>query len=545
MFDNKVKTEDQESLFFGTQQSRSINFSSSHFFADIFRANLGPHGMLKLMEIDDYKDNNLYLTKDSSLLIRRLQIIHPTSIFIARAAQSHSDYYNDGVSSLIILIDSLLKQSEFLINEGVHPKTIVKGLYVARDRVIKLLDSLVIELQRDRAQLKDIVKSSSRTRHNLDISDICVDALNKIYEDGKPVDLERVEVMRVKGANKQVQLVYGIVIDQGFRHDMMPKDMKDVNILLLNVSLELEDTVNKTYTAVANADQMERMMIAERKFVDDKIRAIIALKDRVEGDFLVVNHKGIDGPSMDILSRANISALRRVSKKNVNRLITGCGCRLINSVHDLTPQILGFAESVKEYTFKQTKYVYIDKVKNDSAVTIVIGGVNEQISGLVKSAVDTSLSSLKHAFDCGKLLPGGGATEVQLSCLLEEEIKSIEGKDRVGISVYSKALLEIPRVLCSNSGLDPNEIISEMQGYYYDKEVGCLDCESGAVVDPTDYGIYDIYDVKRNIMQSAPIVASQLLLVDQIIESRIPRRKDAAKGDGEDPRLTENTKQTE
>ena len=57
-----------------------------------------------------------------------------------------------------------------------------------------------------------------------------------------------------------------------------------------------------------------------------------------------------------------------------------------------------------------------------------------------------------------------------------------------------------------------------------------IDCESGEIIDPMDFGIIDNYCVTRAIINSAPIVATQLLLVDQIIESRTrretPRKKD-------------------
>ena len=46
-----------------------------------------------------------------------------------------------------------------------------------------------------------------------------------------------------------------------------------------------------------------------------------------------------------------------------------------------------------------------------------------------------------------------------------------------------------------------------------------FDVETGEPTDPTLSGIYDNLIVKKQIIQSSPIVASQLLLVDEVIRA--------------------------
>lgn len=52
-----------------------------------------------------------------------------------------------------------------------------------------------------------------------------------------------------------------------------------------------------------------------------------------------------------------------------------------------------------------------------------------------------------------------------------------------------------------------------------------LDVSTGEALDPAAAGIYDNYLVKRQILQSGPIVASQLLLVDEVMRAGINMRK--------------------
>lgn len=51
-----------------------------------------------------------------------------------------------------------------------------------------------------------------------------------------------------------------------------------------------------------------------------------------------------------------------------------------------------------------------------------------------------------------------------------------------------------------------------------------LDVSTGEALDPAMAGIFDNYLVKKQILQSAPIVASQLLLVDEVMRAGECRR---------------------
>ena len=52
-----------------------------------------------------------------------------------------------------------------------------------------------------------------------------------------------------------------------------------------------------------------------------------------------------------------------------------------------------------------------------------------------------------------------------------------------------------------------------------------IDVSTGEPLDPAAAGIYDNYLVKRQILQSGPIVASQLLLVDEVMRAGVNMRK--------------------
>jgi len=52
---------------------------------------------------------------------------------------------------------------------------------------------------------------------------------------------------------------------------------------------------------------------------------------------------------LDLLAKNGILALRRAKRRNMERLQLCCGGTAVNSVDDLTPEVLGWAGSVYEY----------------------------------------------------------------------------------------------------------------------------------------------------------------------------------------------------
>ena len=52
-----------------------------------------------------------------------------------------------------------------------------------------------------------------------------------------------------------------------------------------------------------------------------------------------------------------------------------------------------------------------------------------------------------------------------------------------------------------------------------------LDVSTGEPTDPSLIGVFDNYLVKQQMLQSAPVVASQLLLVDEVMRAGVNTRK--------------------
>ena len=147
----------------------------------------------------------------------------------------------------------------------------------------------------------------------------------------------------------------------------MPRKVENAFILTLNVSLEYEKSEVNSGFFYSSAEQREKLVESERRFVDEKLRKIVDLKKLVCGDdpkkgFVIINQKGIDPLSLDVLVKNGIFALRRAKRRNMERLQLICGGVSQNSVEDLTPECLGWAGNVYEHTLGEEKYTFIVRI---------------------------------------------------------------------------------------------------------------------------------------------------------------------------------------
>lgn len=126
-------------------QALFVNTSAAVSLQSVLKSNLGPKGTLKMYTrgcINFYRlvsgSGDLKITKDGKVLLSEMSIIHPTAAMIARASTSQDDITGDGTNTTVILIGELLKQSERLVHENIHPRIITEGIEFAKLTTLKV-----------------------------------------------------------------------------------------------------------------------------------------------------------------------------------------------------------------------------------------------------------------------------------------------------------------------------------------------------------------------------------------------------------------------
>lgn len=294
------------------EQTLAININGGIGLQDVLRSNLGPSGTIKML-VDGA--GNLKLTKDGKVLLSEMQIQNPTACMIARAATAQDEVTGDGTTSVVLLVGELLKQADRFIGEGLHPRIVTEGFDIAKKEALNFLEKFKIEKPVDRELLVSVARTSLRTKLHKSLADTLteavVDGVLAIHREGEPIDLHMVEIMKMQHrADTDSKLVRGLVMDHGARHPDMPKKVENAFVLTLNVSLEYEKTEVNSGFFYSSADQREKLVESERKFIDERIRKIVEFKKQVcdgtNKGFVIINQKGIDPLSLDILAKQHL-----------------------------------------------------------------------------------------------------------------------------------------------------------------------------------------------------------------------------------------------
>lgn len=474
---------------------------------------------------------DIKITKDGNVLLQEMNFCHPTASMIARASTSQDSMTGDGTTSTVLLIGELMKQADLLISEGLHPRQLTEGIMRAKKKAIELLQSMCVPIKIERDILLALAQTSLRTKVDRKLADllasICVDAILSVRnENNHLLDLNMIEIMAIKEHTVlDTQLIDGLVMDHGGRHVNMPTSLENAYILTCNVSLELEKTNVDSMFCYKNVAEREKCVAEEHRFIDQRVAKIIELKRKLCTDdkskgFVVVNQKGIDIPSLEALAAAGILALRRAKSRNMERLTRACGGEAMHSLEDLGEQHLGFAGSVYVQQQGDTKFTFVRQCRNPSSVTVLIRSPAEYHINTIKDAIRDGLHAIKNAIEDVCLVPGAGAFELLAHKELEKFKNSIKGKAQLGVQLFAKSLLIIPKTLAQNAGFDVQETIVKLTAAAKESEqaVG-LNITTGEPMDPAKERVYDNYCVKKLILDSCSVIACNLLLTDEIMQA--------------------------
>jgi len=510
-------------------QALAINISAARGLQDVLRTNLGPKGTMKMLVSGA---GDIKLTKDGNVLLHEMQIQHPTASLIAKVATAQDDITGDGTTSIVLTIGELLKQADLYVEEGVHPRIITEGFELAREKALQVLDSIKVDLKPTRQRLLDVAKTSLNTKvhHKLadQLTEIVVDAVLAVKKDNEEINLHMVEIMEMQHKlDCDTSLINGIVMDHGARHPDMKKRVENAFILTCNVSMEYEKSEVNSGFFYKSAAEREKLVEAERSFTNDKVNKVIELKKQVcnsSGDsdvgFVLINQKGIDPMSLDMLAKNGIVALRRAKRRNMERLVLACGGTAMNSVDELTPECLGKAGLVYEHVLGESKYTFVEQCQNPQSVTILVKGPNKHTINQIKDAVRDGLRAVKNAIDDDCVVPGAGGFQVAAYDALMKFKSSVKGRAQLGVQAFADALMVIPKTLAQNSGLDPQETIVKLKQEFASSSVPVgVELKTGDVILPVSDGIVDNHCVMKQIINSSCIIASNVLLVDEMMRA--------------------------
>jgi len=510
----------------GTQRTRgrsaqSNNIAAAKAVADSVRSTLGPKGMDKML-VDSMGD--VVITNDGATILKEMDIEHPAAKMIIEVAKTQEQHCYDGTTSAVVLSGELLKRSEDLIEQNVHPTVICEGFRLAAEKAISLLESHGISTEGNDEVLLEVAKTSltgkSAGAVKAFMADICVRAVNAvgvIDEGERLVDLSDIKVEKRQGGSiKDSSLIDGILLDKERVHAGMPRSINDAKIALVNSAVEVKKTEVDAKIQITDPNQLASFLAEEENYIRGLVDKITA-----SGANVLVCQKGIDELAQHYLSKAGVFAIRRAKKSDMEALSKATGGRIVTNMDDLSGEDLGNAARVEERKIGESDMTFITGCPEAKSVSVLLRGGTEHVVDEIRRAFDDAVGVVSVAWEDGAVLTGGGSVLAALSRDLRTYAETIGGREQMAIEAFASALEIIPRTLAENAGLDPVTTIIALRKAHADgaSHAG-INVYEGGVVDMQAANVLEPLRVVEQAIQSATETAIMILRIDDVISSK-------------------------
>ena len=510
----------------GTERTRgrsaqSNNIAAAKAVADSVRSTLGPKGMDKML-VDTMGD--VVITNDGATILKEMDIEHPAAKMIIEVAKTQEQHCYDGTTSAVVLSGELLKKSEDLIEQNVHPTVICEGFRLASEKAIDLLETHGIDITGDEKYLHEVAKTAltgkSAGAVKAFLADICVRAVNAVgvIEDGERfVDLDDIKVEKRQGGSiKASSLVDGIILDKERVHAGMPRSVNNAKLAVINSAIEVKKTEVDAKIQITDPNQLASFLEEEENFIRGLVDKIAD-----SGANVVICQKGIDDLAQHYMAKKGIFAIRRAKKSDMEALAKATGAKIITNIDDLDPQSLGSAAKVDERKIGESDMTFVTGCDEAKSVSVLLRGGTEHVVDEIKRAFDDAVGVVSVAWEDGAVLTGGGSVLASLSRELRVYAEGIGGREQMAIEAFASALEVIPRTLSENAGLDPVTTIIELRKAHADgKKHSGINVYEGGVVDMLESFVVEPMRVVEQAIQSATETATMILRIDDVISAK-------------------------
>ncbi len=501
------------------RSAQSNNIAAAKAVADSVRSTLGPKGMDKML-VDSMGD--VVITNDGATILKEMDIEHPAAKMIIEIAKTQEQHCYDGTTSAVVIAGELLKRSEDLVEQNVHPTVICEGFRLASDKASELIEAHSIAVNQD--MLEEVAKTAltgkSAGAVKEFLADISVRAVLSVAQDVDGeivVDLDDIKVQKKQGGSiKDSSLVDGIILDKERVHSGMPRSVTDAKVALINSAIEVKKTEVDAKIQITDPSMLSQFLDEEEQYLKSLVEKIQA-----SGASVVICQKGIDDMAQHYMAKSGLFAIRRAKKSDMEALSKATGGRIVTNIDDLSSDDLGSASKVEERKIGESDMVFVTGCSDAKSVSVLLRGGTEHVVDEVRRAFDDSVGVVAVAHEDGVVLTGGGSVVAAISRDLRSYAEGIGGREQMAIEAFSGALEVIPRTLAENAGLDPvNTIIDLRKAHSEGKSHFGVNVYEGGVADMSEAQVFEPSRVVEQAIQSASETAVMILRIDDVISSR-------------------------
>merc|ERR1719402_75305 len=430
----------------------------------------------------------IVMTNDGNAILREITVQHPAAKTMIEIARTQDEEVGDGTTSVIVLAAEVLGISQQFLEEKMHPTVIIQAYRQALEDATNILREKVatpIDME-NKLEVRKVVQSCVGTKFIAKWSDlacdIAMDAVKTVTMDcagKKEIDIKRyAKVEKIPGGTiEDSKVLKGVMFNKDVTHPKMKRKIENPRILLLDCNLEYKKGESQT-----NIEIMD------------------------EGDF----------------SKTGITAVRRLRKSDNLRVARACGATIVNRTDEITEDDIGTECGLFEVRKIGDEYfTFLEQCKDPKACTILLRGASKDILAEVERNLQDALNVARNLYQEPALVPGGGATEMEVAHLLTQKAKALNGVIQWPYKAVASALEVIPRTLAQNCGANTIRTLTALRAKHAqegEKNVNWgINGETGTLADMSELGIWEPLAVKLQVYKTAVETAILLLRIDDIV----------------------------
>lgn len=503
------------------------NIEAAKGLATIVRSSLGPNGMNKLV-INHLE--KIIVTSDCATIVKELEIQHPAAKMLELAAEMQEQECGDATNLTVSFAGELLKLCEDLLRMGLHTSEIVMGYKKAYEFLEKTLPSLVVETLKDtrnEAELiricKPVLAAKQYGYEDILAPLVAKACMQTMGQSGRAsVKTDSVRIAKIIGGNiSQSECIAGMVIMRGTEGAIQHAAGK---VAVFACGVEASATEAKGTVLMKNAEDLMSYNKSEERKMDEIIKSIADA-----GTKILISGGTVSEMAMHFIERYGMMCIKITSKWDLRRICSATNSTALVRLGPPTPDEMGYCESVDVKEYGVRKFCVFAQNPNAgqgcTVSTILLRASTSSVLNDLERAVDDGVNCIATLCQNGQLLPGGGATEIELSQRIKAYGDSCPGLEQYAIRSFAKALEFVPRTLAENSGQEPTDILAALQAAHANGKgnVGVdIEGNTGNGNGTKEIGpdCLDLFAAKDSAFRLSVDATLTVLRVDQIIMSK-------------------------
>lgn len=515
---------DRRTTFICFQNSECYNVTNDELVAgvrtvsDVVQTTLGPFGANKLLI---QQDGTVTATASSTELLERFDVTDPAVTLLETAAAGFGDRYGDGTGTVVTLAGALLREADKLADQGLHPTAIERGYSAGLDSALAAVDRTARPLSSfGAAAVAETALTGTRDlRVRQAVSEQVARAVEKAGVDaGQNIRV----VSRPGGTAAETELVSGVVLERGPVLESMPRSAERDGIAVLSSAVDVPHVGSQlgrvSRRVILDADSFEdREAVAgnEDEAFTEQLRAAVDA-----GCGVVVTESAINERVRSRLASEGIIGIHRVDTDELRQIARVTDATVVPTLDQVSEETLGTGS----VTVQRKAGRDVAVVKSDAgevAHTLFCRAPDSRTVGAFEHSVEAAIAATAAAIRDGQVVPGGGAVEATASQVVEEDARSLEGRQQLCADAFGSALMSVPRALATTAGLDGGRTVVQLRVARSEgrDSIG-VDALAGATGDVLgEDPIVEPVSTKKAILTAATDLATQLIRIDERLQA--------------------------